>query len=261
MLIVAVGGVDPTGGAGIVRDLLTARTWGARVRLVPTAWTEQSASRGVTSIEPREPAALGRALGAALADARTAAATEGLPAAVKIGMLADAAAVRAVLEALSSFDGPVVLDPVLAATSGGALFQGAPAALMPLARRATLVTPNASEAAALTGHAVVDVEDATRAAQALVQAGARAVLVKGGHLLTGDTAVDVLVTGSESPRRFTASRVTGPSVRGTGCALATAIAVGLGRGLFLEDVVTEAKRWLHGALARSVAVGPEWHID
>src|SRR3954470_22666711 len=93
VLIVAVGGVDPTGGAGVVRDLLTARTWGARVRLVPTAWTEQSASAGVSSIEPRDPAALARALGAALADARAAEATEGIPAAVKIGMLANAAAV------------------------------------------------------------------------------------------------------------------------------------------------------------------------
>jgi hydroxymethylpyrimidine kinase/phosphomethylpyrimidine kinase len=261
VLVVAVGGVDPTGGAGVVRDLLTARTWGARVRLVPTAWTEQSASGGVSSIEPRDPAALGRALEAALAEARAAAATEQIPAAVKIGMLADATAVGAVVEALSSFDGPVVLDPVLGATSGGALFQDLPEALMPLARRATLVTPNAPEAAALTGHAVVDLEDAERAARELVHQGARAVLVKGGHLLTGDTAVDVLVTAAGSSRRFAASRVTGPAVRGTGCALATAIAVGLGRGLALADAVIEGKRWLRDALTRAVAVGPDWHID
>lgn len=259
VLIVAVGGFDPSGGAGIVRDLLTAREWGARVRLVPTAWTEQSASRGVSSVERRDPAALGRALGAALAEARTAA-NEGMPAAVKIGMLPDATAVRAVVDALTSFEGPVVLDPVLGATSGGALFQDAPAALMPLARRATLITPNAPEAAALTGQRVVDLEDATRAARDLIQAGARAVLIKGGHLLTGESAVDVLVTGGNSPRRFAASRVTGPEVRGTGCALATAVAVGLGRGLPLEEAVTEAKRWLHGALARAVAVGSEWHL-
>src|SRR5438046_3538055 len=102
VLIVAVGGVDPTGGAGVVRDLLTAREWGARVRLVPTAWTEQSASRGVSSVERRDPAALGRALGTALAEARAAAANEGIPAAVKIGMLPDATAVRAVVDALTS---------------------------------------------------------------------------------------------------------------------------------------------------------------
>ena len=90
--------------------------------------------------------------------------------------------------------------------------------------------------------------------------GTHSLLIKGGHLLTGESAVDVLVAGGESPRRFAASRVTGPDVRGTGCALATAVAVGLGRGLPLEDAVTEAKRWLHGALARAVAVGSEWHL-
>ena len=251
-LVVAVGGFDPSGGAGVVRDLLTARTLGAAVRLVPTAWTAQSAA-GVRSVEPRTPAALAQAVADALvaAPAHTA---------IKLGMMPDAAAARAVLEALRAFTGPVVFDPVLGASSGGALFVGDPGALLDLASRATVVTPNAIEAALLSGQAIIDdAEAATEAGRRLVAAGARAVLVKGGHL-TGATAVDVLVTPT-GVNLFAADRLSGPPVRGTGCALATAIAVALGRGRALVDAVSEAKLWLHQALGRALPVGDEWHLD
>jgi hydroxymethylpyrimidine/phosphomethylpyrimidine kinase len=163
-----------------------------------------------------------------------------------------------VAAALSGFEGPVVFDPVLAASSGGRLFEGEPDALLPLARRASLVTPNAREAAALAGGVVETVEEARGAGRRLVAAGAAAVLVKGGHL-AGD-AVDVLVMRGGPERAFAAPRAPGPAPRGTGCALATAIAVGLARGQDLPDAVAAAKAWLLDRIRAARPVGDERHL-
>jgi hydroxymethylpyrimidine/phosphomethylpyrimidine kinase len=249
--VVAVGGFDPTGGAGVVRDLLTARTLGAGVRLVPTAWTTQGTT-GVRSVEPRQPAALAQAVRDALAAAPAATA-------VKLGMIPDVAAAGAVHEALDTFRGPVVFDPVLGASSGGALSQGDPRQLLVLAARATLVMPNAAEAERLTGEQVRDLAGAARAGQALIEAGAQAALIKGGHL-QGTDAVDLLITAA-GVQPFSAPRLSGPSVRGTGCALATAIAVALAGGMELPAAIAGAKAWLHQALQRPVWAGDEWHLS
>lgn len=254
--IVAVGGLDPGGGAGIIRDRLAATALGARVALVGTAWTVQSTA-GVQAVEPRASDAVGRALAAALGDGREqpgAVASK----AVKIGMLATAGVARAVLEALDGFPGPVVVDPVLASSSGGPLFAGPPSELMPLLRRATVVTPNLAEAALLTGRAVVTVEEAAEAGRALVAAGCRAVLVKGGHLEGAPTDL-LCASGIELP--FLGIRVPGPSPRGTGCALATALAVELARAQPIPDAVATAKAWLTDQIAAARAVGAEWHLS
>lgn len=267
--IVAIGGVDPTGGAGLVRDFLTARSLGAAVRLVPTAWTEQSPTDGVRHIEPRPAAALMESIRDAVrVGPRNAAAAM----AVKIGMLPDDATAAAVREGLQGFVGPVVLDPVLAASSGGALFAGDPEALVALAGRATVMTPNSQEAAILTGLPVRTLEEAAAVGVALRGRGVKAVLIKGGHLppttapyLDGpapssvDLVADTLVDAT-GVRVFRSPRLSGPPVRGTGCALATAIAVGLARGLTLELAVIEARRWLVAALALPVAADGEWHL-
>ncbi len=262
VVVVAIGGFDPGGGAGVVRDFLTARTLGAAVRLIPTAWTEQSAA-GVQRIEPRKAAALVRAVRGALAPTGRSAGeppTGEARLVVKIGMLPDDRAIDAVLNGLGSFGGPVVLDPVLAASSGGEpLYRGDPEALLAVGARSALMTPNALETEVLTGLTVRTVEDADAAARALCALGAGAVLVKGGHLVETD-AIDVLVTGGQT-RCYAAARLQGPSVRGTGCALATAIAVGLGRGLVLADAIAWAKTWLLGALAGAVDVGGERHLS
>jgi hydroxymethylpyrimidine/phosphomethylpyrimidine kinase len=244
----------------VVRDFLTARTLGASVRLIPTAWTEQS-SAGVQGIEPRDPLALAASVRRALqsvepAKAESAQARRSV--AVKIGMIPDAALAAAVQDALSTFNGPVVLDPVLSASSGGSLFFGDVRALVVLGARAALTTPNAGEAATLTGLPVHDVPSAVAAGTALCEMGLGAVLVKGGHL-DGDESVDVLVSGRDV-RLFRARRLKRPEVRGTGCALATAIAVGLGAGLPLGQAIVEAKEWLAGAIRKAVAVGGEWHL-
>jgi len=172
--------------------------------------------------------------------------------AIKTGMLGDAAAVEAVVEALAEFPGfPLVVDPVMVAKGGVTLT--APEALAALRRLmagATLVTPNAPEAEALTGLAVATTDDLRRAGEALLASGIRAVLMKGGHV-PGDTVVDVLMTPAgetvlEGPRLATRH------THGTGCTLASACAIGLGQGLALEEAA--ARAW--GYVAEAIRLAP-----
>jgi hydroxymethylpyrimidine/phosphomethylpyrimidine kinase len=248
--IVVVGGFDPTGGAGLLRDVATARALGAHAHAVGTAWTEQGP--GVHRVEARDPGAVRQALLEALA-AR--------PAAVKVGMAVGPATAAAIVEALAGYGGPVVVDPVLASSRGGPLWATAPRELLPLARRATLVTPNAPEAAALVGQRVDTLAEAESAGRRLqVEAGLAAVLVKGGHLSDPEGgATDVLVTAGPVTH-FRRPRVPGPSPRGTGCTLATAIAIELGRGREIADAVAHAREWLGRAIAAAREVGGQRHL-
>jgi hydroxymethylpyrimidine/phosphomethylpyrimidine kinase len=247
--ILVVGGLDPSGGAGVIRDVLTAAALGARALVVGTAWTEQGPD--THRVEARDADALCDSLRHGLATK---------PAAVKVGMVPDGLRAGALVEALQNFVGPVVVDPVLASSRGRALFAGRADELGPLLARATLVTPNGPEAAALTGAPVADLEDAARAARALAGRGITAVLIKGGHLGgPSEPVTDTLLAGGEL-RRFKHSRVGGGDVRGTGCALATAIAVHLGRGADLPAAVSSARAWLSRALPAAVEVGGERHL-
>jgi len=177
-------------------------------------------------------------------------------AAAKTGMLATAAQVAALAEHLAARPiAPLVVDPVLVATSGDALAdhdvaQALRARLVPLA---TLVTPNLSEAAALTGRRVADLDGMRDAARALVDGGAAAALVKGGHL--EGPARDVLCTRAGDVVVLEAPRVGVGSTHGTGCSFAAAIAAGLGSGDELLAAVQRAKTWLGAALAASPAIG------
>jgi hydroxymethylpyrimidine/phosphomethylpyrimidine kinase len=256
-LLVAIGGIDPGGGAGLLRDLSTARALGARVHVVGTAWTEQGEG-AIHRVEPRDPADLENAVRQARARG---------PAAIKIGMVPTAEAAAAIVRALEGYDGPVVVDPVLATSRGGPLYAGDPRGLLPLLRRATLVTPNAPEAAVLAGRPVDSGTDAEAAARALRErAGIGAVLLKGGHLghpgPGGDDGVVVdRLESAAGARAFRHARVPGPSPRGTGCALATAIAVELGGGAALEPAVERAIEWLARAIAEAVEQpGGERHL-
>ena len=145
-----------------------------------------------------------------------------------------------------------MLDWRLGASAGGSLFEGTPADLLPLLRRATLVTPNLAEAAWLSGLAVETLDHARQAAQKIFARGSLAVLVKGGHL--SGPATDVL-RSQTGERLFQGTRLPGRSPRGTGCALATAIAVGLARGQQLEQAVEEAKVWLAERIQAAVTIG------
>jgi len=247
--IVVIGGLDPGGGAGVLRDALTAAAHGARPIVVGTAWTEQGPE--VHRVETRDAGALRDSVRQALL---------AKPAAVKVGMVPDPAGAAAVLEGLRNFEGPVVVDPVLASSRGRALFGGRPDELVPLLARATLATPNALEAAALTGRPVEDLAGVAAAASALAGRGIGSVLIKGGHVAeAGPLVTDTLLARGEL-HRLSRERAGGPDVRGTGCALATAIAVRLGRGATLLAAVEGAAAWLARARAAAVDVAGERHL-
>lgn len=238
--VVAIGGLDPSGGAGLARDMLTALTLGGQATLVGTAWTRQD-ERGARAIEPRHPDMLQAAIEHALESCdpkRTA---------IKVGMTGHGATVSAIVSGLKTWTGPVVFDPVLGASSGGAaLFQGAPPDMLPLIRRATLLTPNLAEAAWLLGAPVLTRGDARDAARSLAAWAETSVLVKGGHL--DGPPVDVLASPT-AERLFEGTRLPGRSPRGTGCALATAIALGLALGQPLAQAIQQAKAWLAERIA------------
>lgn len=246
--VLLVGGIDPGGGAGLARDILTATSLGARVTLVGTAWTEQ---QGTFAVEPRAPERVQASIATALAG------LAGEVAAVKIGMLATAAIAQAVSTGLGTFGGPVVYDPVLRTSRGHALYDGDRTDVLRLARRASLLTPNLGEAGWLLERPVVTLSDARAAARALHALGIAAVLVKGGHL-EGD-ATDVLVSAA-GETVLVGRRHPGESPRGTGCALATAIAVRLATGESPERAVAAAKTWLGERIATAVSVGPDRHL-
>lgn len=268
--VVAVAGLDPSGGAGLIRDVLTGAAVGAQVIAVGTAWTVQpspaagDASAGVHRVEPREPDALRHALEDALRQRETAevSAGEAYRLAVKVGMVPNAAVAAAIVRALDAagFAGPVVVDPVLAASSGGALWQEEPRGLLPLLRRATLVTPNGPEAAALSRRPVQSLAEATEAARALCDQGVAAVLIKGGHLGPAQATVTDVLVGPDGVEMFSRPRLPGPGPRGTGCALSTAIAAKLAAGLPLAEAVRAATDWLSQRFAGAVTVGGQRHL-
>jgi len=243
-VVLTIAGSDPSGGAGLQADLKTFATLGAYGAAVVTALTAQN-TRGVEGVEPVSPAFVVRQLDCVLADLDVRA--------IKTGMLGRAALVEALAERLAGAAMPIVVDPVLAATAGQPLAEAA--ALDPIRRRllphAALVTPNLAEAEALTGRPVSSPAEMRAAAQALVDLGARAALVKGGHL--EDVALDILHDGS-AIHELAAGRVPGV-FHGAGCTLSAAIAVGLARGATLHAAVSEAKRYVTRALADSPARG------
>jgi hydroxymethylpyrimidine kinase/phosphomethylpyrimidine kinase len=214
---------------------------------IGTAWTRQD-HLSIQSIEPRQPEQLQAALEDALNHKVTA---------VKIGMVATSEIALAIVAALAAFKGPVVYDPVMAASNGFPLYSGKPDAMWALAQRATLVTPNLAEAGAFLQKTLKSIEDAQKAAHLLKQAGLSAVLVKGGHL-EGE-AVDCLVS-DDGEQRFVLPRIIGPSPRGTGCALASAISVGLSQGKPLGEAIHFAKHWLTQRILLAQPVNETWHL-
>ncbi len=240
-MILVIGGLDPSGGAGVGLDLRVLARHDRLGGAVVTTATVQS-SAGLARHAPLEPSLIAEQVRAVLED--------GPVRAIKVGALGSASVARALANALEGFAGPVVLDTVLGATVGAGLLDD-PGALVPLFPRATLVTPNLAEAAVLAGQPVDDVPSMRRAAEALHAQGARAVLLTGGHL-PGE-AVNVLAMGDRVVELSLPRRPHG--ARGTGCALATAIAVRLGDGAPLEVAVRAAKAWLWEELARARPLG------
>lgn len=241
--VLVVAGSDSSGGAGIVRDIETLAAFGVKASVAVTAVTVQT-HHDVQHVDAIPPERVAQQMRAALKANHVDA--------IKIGMLATAATITAVASVLTDHpDIPVVLDPVLASTSGGVLLApSAKASLHRLFLQCALITPNLPELSYLTASAGGEpTEDAIAQARRLVVAGTHAVLVKGGH---GDglESVDILVQAGNAVERFAAPRLAA-SMRGTGCMLASAIAARLAFGDNLVTAVSAAKAFVHDRLTDS----------
>jgi hydroxymethylpyrimidine/phosphomethylpyrimidine kinase len=242
--VLVIAGTDSSGGAGLARDVATLTRLGADALVAVTAVTAQTDSE-VRAVELLPPALVRAQIGAALATRRAAA--------IKTGMLGNGAIVAAVAAAIPPRElVPLVLDPVLAASCGGTLLDEAGRAALAalLLPRATLLTPNIPEAALLLGAApAASAAEMIEQGRALCARGAAAVLVKGGHA-SAALATDWLVTREGSVQRLAAPRVAAAR-RGTGCALASAIAAGLAARLPLGAACQRAKEHVTGLLQQS----------
>lgn len=241
-IALTIAGSDSSGGAGIQADLKTFTVLGVYGASVLTALTAQS-TRGVDAILPVPPEFVTQQIDAVAGDLKIAA--------TKTGMLNDRATVLAVaagvrLHALH----PLVVDPVMVATSGDMLLQpdAVEAVRHELLPLADVITPNLAEAARLLDRLQATGEEEMEAqARALLALGPKAVLIKGGHG-EGSEALDILVTRDAAPLRLALARVATPNTHGTGCTLSAAIAAYLACGAPLEEAVSAAKRYVHAAL-------------
>ena len=245
--LLSIAGSDSGGGAGIQADLKTFSALGCYGMTAITALTAQNTT-GVRAIHGVPPDMLSHQIDAVLEDI-------GVDA-VKIGMLHSPEIVHAVANAIDRHALPhVVLDPVMVATSGAVLIDSpAIAALVTeLFGRAVLITPNLDEAALLVGRPLANEADMEAAARELLAKGARAVLVKGGHL-AGDVVSDLLLDHSGQPHWMRAPRIATANTHGTGCTLSSAIAAYLALGHSLADAVEAARAFVRGALAAGAGV-------
>jgi hydroxymethylpyrimidine/phosphomethylpyrimidine kinase len=227
-----IAGSDSGGGAGIQADLRTFHELGVFGTSVVTAVTAQN-SVAVRAWEPMSAALVAQQLDAVAEDLT--------PRAVKTGMLSTADVVEVVARGLGRYHLPnYVLDPVIVSTSGMRLLYADAEQLLVkrLFPLADLVTPNLDEAEALTGRTVRTPAEMETAGRSLIAAGAKAALVKGGHL-DGALLVDVLVM-PKGVRRFEHRKIAGPPVHGTGCVLSAAIVAELAKDVGLEDAVDNA---------------------
>jgi hydroxymethylpyrimidine/phosphomethylpyrimidine kinase len=242
-----IAGSDSGGGAGIQADLKTFHAFGVFGTSAITAITVQN-TLGVSNVH---------AVPVDIVQAQIAAVASDLgPAACKTGMLATRALVEAVSAAITAHALPhYVLDPVMVATSGDRLLDedAEEAVLRELVPHARLVTPNLDEAGILAGFAVTGIADMQRAARVLVDAGARAALIKGGHL-PGDELVDVLFDGTEM-REFRRARIRTRNTHGTGCTLSAAITAALAQDFPLITAVEIALDYVHRAIAAAPNLG------
>lgn len=242
-----IAGSDSSGGAGIQADLKTFSALGVYGASVITALTAQN-TRGVSRVDIVSPAMIEAQMAAVLDDLKVRA--------IKTGMLADRATIEAVAGRLrQERDIPLVVDPVMVATSGDRLIEpdAVAAVIRDLLPLATLVTPNLPEAAALFGSEIATSDDdMEQQARAIHRLGPAAVLLKGGHRIRKATgvqqpAVDLLFDGNKM-HRFERPWVDTPNTHGTGCTLAAAIVSGLASGAPLEVAIEQAKDYVWKAL-------------
>jgi hydroxymethylpyrimidine/phosphomethylpyrimidine kinase len=243
-----IAGSDSSGGAGIQADLKTFAALGVFGASAITALTAQN-THGVAGIHPVPADFVTAQIDAVFGDLDVKA--------VKIGMLAQLATVDAIVAGLTRWSPRhIVLDPVMVATSGDRLLaadavEGLRTRLIP---RASLITPNLPEAAALLDEPVATNEAAIESqGQRLLSMGCPAVLIKGGHG-QGAESIDYLVTISGTVA-LTAPRIATKNTHGTGCSLSSAIAAGLAKGEDMETAIRHAKAWISAAIAAADRLG------
>ncbi|MGI8839886.1 MAG: bifunctional hydroxymethylpyrimidine kinase/phosphomethylpyrimidine kinase [Caulobacteraceae bacterium] len=245
--VLIIAGSDSGGGAGVQADIKTVTALGGYAATAITAITVQN-TLGVREIFP---------IPAALIEAQARAVLDDIGAdALKIGMLGSAEAAETVARLLDIAPGvPAVIDPVMAAKGGESLLSAPALDVLRnlLVSRAALLTPNAPEAAALTGQPARTTDDLRRAGEALLRMGAAAVLMKGGHI-DGESVVDLLMTPS-GETTFEVLRIATRHTHGTGCTLASACAVGLAQGMSLEAAVARAWGYTAEAIRRAPGLG------
>ena len=241
-----VAGSDSGGGAGVQADLKTMAAFDAFGTSAVTSVTAQN-TRGVESIHPVPVEEIEAQVDAVRSDFDVRA--------VKTGMLGVAPVVDAVATRAAAMDVPVVVDPVMVAASGDRLLEPtAEGAYERLVAEATVVTPNADEAGILAGGTVADETAMVEAGEALVDMGADAALVKGGHVGDDATVRDVLVTG-EGAHTFTHPRIDSRATHGSGCTLSSAIAARLAHGDDLYDAVETGVEFIGRAVRYPLDVG------
>ncbi|MGB6231319.1 MAG: bifunctional hydroxymethylpyrimidine kinase/phosphomethylpyrimidine kinase [Litorimonas sp.] len=244
--VLIIAGSDSSGGAGIQADIKACAAFGAYSMTAVTALTAQN-TLGVQRVDLVSPDMVRAQIEACVSDI-------GVDV-VKIGMLGSEKIIRAVHEAVEPLDAFVVLDPVMVATSGDRLLEeGAMAAMKTLmVPIADLVTPNVPEAELLTGLSVTDTDELSAAGQALLDMGAYAALMKGGHLKM-KSVVDVLVS-EEGASVMTGPRLHSRHTHGTGCTLASATAAALALGANLDEAVSSARDYVFEAIRTAPKLG------
>jgi hydroxymethylpyrimidine/phosphomethylpyrimidine kinase len=244
--VLVIAGSDSGGGAGVQADIKAVTALGGHAATAITAITVQN-TLGVQDVFP---------IPLPVIEAQARAVLDDIGAdAIKTGMLGDAAVVALAARLIAEAGAPAVVDPVMVAKDGSSLLDAYAVdtvreALIP---HAALLTPNAPEAAALTGLPVETTDDLRRAGEALLALGCDAVLMKGGHI-PGARVIDLLIT-PVSEVRFDSGRIDTRHTHGTGCTLASACAAGLAQGLSLEHAVRRARDYVQEAIRRAPGFG------
>ena len=243
--VLTIAGSDSGGGAGIEADIKTISALGGYGCTTITGLTAQN-TLGVQGVHPVPVNFVVLSMRAVLEDI-------GVDA-IKLGMLTSEPIIRAVAANLPK-GVPVVLDPVMVSTSGAVLLpDGAIAALISeLIPKATLITPNLPEAAKITGMPVETEAQRIEAGRRLLEMGAKAALIKGGHGSEAELT-DLLVTPA-GVIAITLPRIESRNTHGTGCTMSSAIATGLAQGLGLETAVRRARDYLQAAIATAPGIG------
>lgn len=246
--VLIVAGSDSGGGAGIQADIKAVSALNGYAATAITALTAQN-TQGVFGVHPVPPDFIVQQMELVLGDIGADC--------LKTGMLATVPIIEAVAGAIERFAPavPLVVDPVMVAKGGAPLLanDAATALIERLVRRATLITPNIPEAEVLLGRAIPDLPAMEQAARDLLALGAKAVLLKGGHM-AGDELVDLLAEPGKLTG-FASRRIDTTSTHGTGCTLASAIACGIAQGLGLHDAVARGRAYVRRAIETAPGLG------